>query len=298
MLLSLLAPAIYASNSFIDKYVLERKIGNPAGMPVYSGLAALILGTGVWLLSSTPSLSPHNGLLLVGSGVASLYALSLYFYALRHSHTSYIISLLQMTPVFTLALSLIFLDATISGWQLLAFFIILVGVLGLNFNFERLEGRLHLGIAFWAMLVANLLLSVSILLVTFSVDLSGFTPILIYQSWGLALGGLSLLAVKPVRHAFWQNFRSAGASTLAIMFGNETLFNVANATTFLAVSIGPAALVSVLSGTQVFYGLVFGTLLTLALPHIFKENISKTSLGRKIVFAALLFSGVALLSVA
>jgi drug/metabolite transporter (DMT)-like permease len=296
IVLSLLAPAIYAGNSFIDKYVLERKIRHASGMPIYSTAAALVLGTAAWLLAGMPVLGARDGWLLVASGMTTLYALTLYFYALRHNHTSHIITLLQTVPLYTLLLSAVFLGERLNGGQLAGFLVTLCAVMGLTVT--KFDRRLRLGRGFWAMAGANLLFATSALLVAYTVELEAFMPTLIYQSWGLALAGLTLFVSLPaIRRAFVKSFRHTGGVTLSIMFLNETLFNIANALTFLAISLGPVALVTVLGGTQIFYGLLFGVVLSVLFPGTFKEGLTKYQLAKKVIFSALLFGGVALIAV-
>lgn len=92
--------------------------------------------------------------------------------------------------------------------------------------------------------------------------------------------------------AFHESFRSVGKVTLGVMFFNEILFIISKAFTFLAISLGPVALVGVLGGTQVFYGFLYGILLTLLFPKIFQEDISKNEIVKKLLFAVILFIGI------
>jgi|GEM_PF-517858 len=292
--LSLLAPAIYACNSFIDKYVLARKINDSRCLPIYSAVAAGILGTAGWAAAGWPTLGQKNDLILLLSGAATLYALALYFYALRKNHTSYIIALLETAPIFTLLLSIIFFGDTLSLWQLVGFFLTLCAVIGLSA--DKIKGRLRFDHAFFAICAANVLFAFAVVVIKFASGLHGFMPILVYQSWGLAVGGATLFfAFRPVRQAFFKSFRAAGTATLGIMFLNEILFNVANSVTYLAVSFGPVALVSVLGGTQVLYGVFFGVFLSVLFPHVYSEDATTLGVLKKVTFSALLFAGVGLI---
>lgn len=293
--LSLLAPAIYTVVNYIDKYVVEHKVKDSRGMPIYGTIVALLFGTAVWLIGGMPTLSTQNGLLLLASGMLSMWGFALYFYALARSQTSYIIALLQTTPVFTLILSQIFLDEHLSHLQIAGFVVIFSAILGLSI--DKVERRIKLNGAFYAIIVANLFFACAAISIKYTVNLNGFVPILAYESWGLVIGGTILyLGFENVRRAFHKSFREVGNTTLGIMFFNESLFVVSKAVTFLAISLGPVALVGVLGGTQVFYGFVYGIVLTLLFPRIFNEDTSKREVIKKAIFSSILFIGIWLLS--
>jgi len=76
------------------------------------------------------------------------------------------------------------------------------------------------------------------------------------------------------------------------MFSNELIFVIAKSITFFAYSIGTASLVSVVGSTQVFFGVVYGCLLTIFFPKIIKEDISKEELLKKVIAAVVLFVGL------
>ena len=65
---------------------------------------------------------------------------------------------------------------------------------------------------------------------------------------------------------------------------------------FVALSLGPVALISVVSSINVFFAILFGWILTLIAPAVFKEGISRDELLHKAVWAIVLFVGIVLVS--
>ena len=114
VVLSLIAPVITALVIFVDKYVVEHKIKDSLGMPVFSATTAFLFGSLVWLVTGTPTLSPYNTFIVLLSGFVSMQAYALYYYALARSHAGYIIATMQTTPIFTLILSALFLHDKLS----------------------------------------------------------------------------------------------------------------------------------------------------------------------------------------
>mgnify|MGYP001593407029 FL=1 len=63
-----------------------------------------------------------------------------------------------------------------------------------------------------------------------------------------------------------------------------------------ALAIAPSAgLVTVVMQVQSFYAIIIGVLLTLLIPNIIKEDISVNTLIKKVIGAAIMFSGVYIL---
>jgi uncharacterized membrane protein len=231
------------------------------------------------------------------AGSSSLLGYVLYFYALARSQTSYVIALLQTGPLFTLLLSTLVLHTRLSLLELGGFFLIFIAVLGLSLDPKN--KKIKLTKSFYAVLLANALFAVSDVIIKFTIGLNGFVPIFVYESWGVAIAGVVVLLLsKSIRQAFSNNVKTVQKSTLGIMFFNEGLFIASRAITFLAIAGGPVALVVVLGGTQVFYGLLLGLILTWLFPRIFHEDTAKKDVLRKAGFTVLLFSGIACIAVA
>ncbi len=123
------------------------------------------------------------------------------------------------------------------------------------------------------------------------------SELVMYESAGVVLGGICLLLfVSVVRKAFLKTIRKLKAVDLSLILINESLYLGAKILTYIAVSLGPLALVSILGSTQIFYGILLGAVLTILLPKAFKENISKEGLYKKVFLGALAFIGIILVS--
>jgi drug/metabolite transporter (DMT)-like permease len=294
VVLALLGPAVYTIVNFIDKYIVERKVRDYRGMPIYATIAGFIFGSLFWVFSGMPILSFRDTMIVMLTGILSIFGYALYFNAISKSHTSYIIMLFQMMPVLSLILAFVILGEVINFKQLIGFILILAAVIGLSVNKEH--SSFKLSTSFWLILIADFLFAISGVLIKFTLNANSFSKILSYESWGIGIGGTILFFTFPaVRSAFRDSFKSVGRKVLIIMFLNEGIFIVSKSITLLALTLGPVALVSVLGGTQVFYGILFGWVLTLLFPMVFKEEVSKRALFKKIIFSIILFSGIGLI---
>jgi len=292
---ALLAPLIFTVVNFIDKLILEKHVRNPASMPPYISIMAFFSGCLLFVVTGFPVLPFRDAAIVIFTGILTAVGAVLYYQALSMEETSKVIVLIQIQPVMVLILSFLLLHETISAIQFVGFVLILGAAVTLSA--KRGIGGFQLSGIFGKLLVINFLWSLSVVLFKFVAAGDHFEPFLPYESWGFALGGLLIfLFVGSVRDAFRESLRVIPRQALAIIAVNETIFLGAKLLTLTAVALGPTALVSVLGGTQVFFGIVAGWILTLIAPSIYKENIIPSELLRKGAIAIVLFIGIALIS--
>ncbi|MCA0456703.1 MAG: EamA family transporter [Chloroflexi bacterium] len=292
---ALLAPLVFTVVNFVDKLILEKHIRNPLMMSPFVSLMALLNGTVLWVLTGFPVLSLHDMVIVIFPGLLTAFGAVLYYRALATEETSKVIVLIQMQPVMVLTLAFLLLNETISPMQLVGFVLILGAVLALSVR--KGMGGIPRS-TFIPLLIVNFLWSLSVVLFKFVAETGDFTRFLAYESWGMALGGLLIYLFFPsVRKAFHENVRQVPRRALGVIALNETIFVVAKLMTLAAVALGPTALVSVLGGTQVFFGIVAGWLLTVVAPTVYKENINRSELVRKGAVALVLFAGIGLINI-
>lgn len=292
---ALLAPAAYAAINYVDKYLIESKVKDYRGMPLYSAIAGTVFGTVLWIIYGFPLLSFTQGLLVILTGVLSIFALALYFKSLAGEETSIIIILFQLGPVFSLTLSYFLLGEAITPTQLIGFTLILLSVIGVSMKVSK--NSIKLTQAFWLILIYDLFWALANVLFKFVSTESAFSTLIIYEGWGFGVGGLLLWLFYPsAKRAFLENVKVVGKSVMSIIFLNEGIFVLARFLTYFALTMASVALVTVLGSTQVFFGVGYGIVLTLLFPKIFKEDTDFKNISKKIVFALLAAGGIVLVS--
>lgn len=281
---ALLAPMVFIIVNF-------KEIRNPLSMPPFVGLVAAVSGLLLWIITGFPTLELRDMALVLLAGAMYGFAAAFYYRALSLEETSKLVILFQLQPVVLLVLSFLLLGEKISPQQLIGFGIILSAAMALSVN--RQAGTLRPSAAMWSAVAVVLLTSAASILFKFVVEGSSFNKIIAYESWGLALGSLLIYLIVPaVRRAFHTTLRTASRRALGIVGLNECIFIVAKLLSYSAIALGPVALVSVLAGTQVFYGILIGWILTVLAPAIYKESIGRSSLLWKGALAVVLFVGV------
>ncbi len=292
--LALLAPFVYAVNVFLDKYLIESKFPDYRALPIFSAILALPVFI-VLSLSGGMFLGLTDALLVILSGVFTIWAFSIYLEALIKEETSLIIIMIQIVPVIVLLLSYLFLGETITNKQLVGF--ILLTLSSVFVSFKKEKNKFKLSNAIFYMLVADILWALPYIFIKYASSSISFRSLIAYESLGVFIGGIILLLLIPkIKKAFTKTLSKIKQSVLGLVMINESLFLGGKILTYLAVAIGPAALVSVLGSTQIFFGIILGIILSLLVPGVFKEDISFKGFLKKGVFGIIAFVGIILVS--
>ncbi len=293
---ALLAPVIFTVVNFIDKLILEKHVHNPASMPPYLAVMAFLSGCVLFVVTGFPVPPLSDVAIVMFTGILVAVGALLYYRALSMEETSKVIVLIQIQPVMVLILSFLLLHETITAIQFVGFVLILGAAVTLSA--KRGMGGIQFSKTLGMLLIVNFVWSLSVVMFKFVAAGDHFERFLPYESWGFALGGLLIfLFVRSVRDAFLESFRTIPKQAMAIIAVNETIFLCAKLLTLAAVALGPTALVSVLGGTQVFFGIVAGWILTVLIPSIYREEIAQRDLVRKGFVALVLFAGIACINI-
>jgi drug/metabolite transporter (DMT)-like permease len=290
--LALAAPAIMTVVNFIDKYLLERHIPEHRALPIFAGLSGALASLVIIPFVQAELAVPTTTLLiLLIAGMSVIVGAVFYFQAISRDQASTVILIFQVTPLLTLILGWGLLGETIGGWQLVGFFLILVAAAALSI--QPNAGKFRISLTAWLMFAAAFTVAARSVLVRTIPTSPSYSSIVVYTGLGQGIGAVLLYMFSTTRRqVFHQTFATTRKSALVMLGLNETFFLVGSALGNLAITLGPVALVNVLGGTASFYGIVFGALLTMIAPTIFKESLAKTDLLRKAGLAMLLFAGL------
>ena len=129
---AIMSSAVYAMTNFVDKFLLEKEVKDYRGLVIYTSIIGFIFGSLFWMVFGFLTLPLFDALLVVGSGILTIWGLALYFRALTEEKTSTVIILMQMVPVITLFMSSTFLQEKISTFQLVGFILIFLSTISIS----------------------------------------------------------------------------------------------------------------------------------------------------------------------
>lgn len=297
--IALLPPLLYALTNHTDKYLIEKyfKGGGIGALIIFSGLFSIIVLPIIYFLAPEAlAVSPATMLILAGSGALVVLSILCYLYALQADEASVVIPFYQTIPIFAYILGLIVLGESLTGWQFFGSALVLLGASILALNLEGEEGGWHFRKrVVLLMLLASLMYALnSVIFKFFALDL-GFWPSLFWDSVGKVLVGLLFLLLVPVyRREFLTTIRANRPLIFLLNSTNEILTILADSIAGYAILLAPLALVSVvLGGFQPVFVFAIGILLTLFLPQLGTETLSRRSLIQRLIAIILVVAGTA-----
>lgn len=295
IVLALLAPLVYAVNVFTDKYLVSSRLKDYRSLPIFSSLVAFGFAILLWVFTGFQILSSYDSSLILLSGIFTILGFAFYLEALTEEETSLLILLIQLSPVFVLTLSFIFLGEVITQKQFLGFGLLLTASIAASYKKQKSSWGFSKAVGF--ILLADLVWSLAFIFIKLASQDVSLTTLLIYESIGAVIGGILLLLTLPaIRKSFIKTIRVLKPLDLGLIIFNETLYLGGKALTYMAVALGPVALVSILGSTQIFYGILIGAILTFILPKVFKEDLTKEGFVKKVLLGVVACAGIILVS--
>ena len=304
LLFVILASLFYALVSLVDKYVLTNVNIRPSVLVFYIG----VLGMLVFLLApfvgfAVPSLAAF--LLSAGSGFLFSLALFVFFTRLRTFEASRLVPAVgAFIPLFIFLFVFILSGGreTLSGFELAAFLLLIAGTVLISHK----KGTSHTRASLQAALGSAFLFSLAFVMAKFAYMGQSFWPIFMVMRIGGLAVSLGLLFSQEVRNELLGKGQGGSGISFWEMPGKYAIFLVGQASGALgeisrnaALFLVPLAMlpfVNALQGLQHVFLLVFAALLSWKFPHIFREEVSRSSLAGKLVAILLIGGGLALLA--
>ena len=291
--LALLAPLFWVGSNFIDKYLLGKHTKGIYDFLFFSTISSFPFFVGLVLFLGLPQLTYYS-IIPVILGMVLIYSYGFYGKAIEQGETSTLVISFKLIPVFTLILALLFLGQTITGLELVAFILVLVGAIVVSLERES-GGFLFTKGAGW-ILVAIMMWSVMFLFADYALEKMPFWDFFILDTLGSAIAGIPFLFFPGIRNQVIHGLRTASLSKYEWFIGNNLFDFLGQMSMKKSLSLAPSAgLVTVAIQVQSLYAIVLGVVLTILFPHVTKENISRNHVLKKIIGAAVMFLGIYLL---
>lgn len=293
-LIALIGPVLYAISNHIDKYLLTKyfKGGEVGAVTLFSALF------GTFALPIIYSVEPDVfsiGLVpilaLTLSGISGVICLILYFKALQKEEASVVVPFYQTIPIFGFIMGFLILGETVDLVQVIDCSLIIAGTVVLSLDMRKHRTLFKKKVAI-LMLSASLIFALSGVIFKLIALEDGFWPSIFWNFVGYVLAGVILYAfVTPYRRQFLKVIKSNNWKVLALNSLNETLFIMADGTAVYATLLAPIALVMTINGLQPLFVFLFGVLITIFLPGLPKETMTKNSLAQRILAIGLITVG-------
>jgi transporter family protein len=289
ILFAILASLLWSACNIIDKYVYTKLLKNPMISIIFMGIIGIFIGAGIYFMRGFSELSYFNILIAMVSSGIYLFAVLLYFKAVKIEDISTIVPLYYITPLFTLILATILLGEIFTPLKYLGIFLLVAGAMFIS---AKGSFRPSLGKAFWLIMASSVLISVNSVITKYLLGFSDFWTIYAYMRIGIFLWLIPsyFINFKDISHAI-KKHRAKAVSWVSI---SEFLNLVAIFLSTIAASIGYVTLVGALTSIQPFFVLLITVLMSIYIPKILKEEIGKSAIALKLAGIIVMFIGALL----
>ncbi|TAL53471.1 MAG: hypothetical protein EPN86_04350 [Nanoarchaeota archaeon] len=291
-LLSLVPPFVWGIGSIIDKILVSKYVkGLHAGILTnfVSGLLPLVLVP----FFPLKHVAFNSLIWIIGAGILWGCARLFYCLAISKEEASRVIPFFQISPILILVFSIFFLGEQINLLQALGFTAVLAGVLWISVR--KKEKKLHFTDAIGDLIFYTIFITAAFLLLK-SFSMADWWTSLILLNIGFAISTVPFLIfnLKNVAYDVKKQPKQLGI----LLFSLSILTLIGRGAFFGALSLAPAAIVTVISSVQALFVLIFATYLSINAPQLIREDVSMKVLVSKIGAILLILAGVAVLAFA
>jgi drug/metabolite transporter (DMT)-like permease len=297
-----------------DKFLLSKKIHSSIAYAFYVGIWSVFNVGLLFFWPWMPNLQEMTLDLL--AGFLFLITLVFWYKALHQSEASRVVPIVgALVPVFSFILSFVFLGETLSGQQLLAFFILICGGVLISikhtkvYSYQRVVARFREvvgdivgNVPAGAQPTSRILINSVTAAVFFAVYYILMKYIYMYQPFvgsfvwsrlGSFVGVLLMLFVPDWRRLIFE--QQKGAKTPKNMFYFLTIRLLAAAAFIMinwAISLGNVAMVNALQGVQYLFLFVIILLISNKFPKMLNEQLGGGVLLQKLIGTVMVCLGL------
>ena len=296
--LSLGAAAVTALVSIFDKTVIYRYATTPRTLPLLIGIAQTAVGVVLIAVVRVPDTATVS-LVLWALAAGALFALGvqIFMHVLFAEEVSRTVSVIQSAPIFTALFAFFFLGEQLGPAEWLATVAVVAGAVSLSLRTDSEYRRLFLHRSFVLLMIASALQGGAHVFGKAAVD---DLPVLFTHALrSLSFGGaLLLFNLRPAPWRDISDFVRERSPALRFVAMNELIIATAGLLLLLwALSLGPAALVTALSGTRAFFLVTYSTMLALVWKGALGEVTTRGAILTKVASTALIVGGTAAIAV-
>lgn len=299
IMITICASFLWGITNHIDKFMINSvdKSGiSIKTLLIFSSLVAGLVFTPAWLIFTRFSV-PINIISLICVLLASgIYTLATYFYfkALDNNDASIVAVMLQLVPVFSYILSLLFFKESLTIQQIIGCTIIILSAIMISLDFKEKNNKSKFK-ALILMIVSSVCFAIYFILFDVAIRNSDYSSCAFWYQVGLLLIGIILMCIKSYRITFINTIKTNGKKYFPINIINESINLISELLVNFANLTIPIALANVLYGLQGAFVFLLGIVGTKLLPKYFNEDLTKTVVLQKVACIVLSVVGLIVL---
>jgi uncharacterized membrane protein len=225
-------------------------------------------------------------------GFVRIYYTLPYFKALMVEEVSRVIPLLQLTPVFVLILSSLFLHEVLRPEDYVAFGLLVLG--GTLFAIRLTKG-IRISLAFYLMILSSFLLALYSVALKYLFSVQDFYTIFIWVQIAGFITFFQFIPLRPFRSSLISTYKMTSRQIGVILVAEQAVAYVSVFAYNYAIANGPLTLISSVGATQPLFVLLFATILSYRFPRVLREELTKMDVALKVLGLIAIFAGTYLI---
>jgi drug/metabolite transporter (DMT)-like permease len=281
--------------SIVDSHLISRRM--PSFNSFLLPVAAVHFGLGLSILLALPlpgQVETNAVLIAIGSAIARTVGAMFMLKAMRTEEVSRIIPVVHTFPIFVAIMAVPLLGEILGYLEWLAIAITVAGAVLISVRTGTKGQGLRLSRSFVLLLGCSLLWGIANTGTKYALDQISFWNM--YSINAICLGGVFALVALRRRTLTELAGMALRNRILSVLVLNEIIAFAGTTLSFRAMEEGPVSLVSTVLSIRPLFVFVFALALSLVLPAILEERLTKGIVLVKIVSIALVVGGVAILT--
>ncbi len=205
---------------------------------------------------------------------------------------SVVIILSNISPIFVVLLSMIFLNEILTLPRYVGIFLLVFSAILISYR-KNDKRRTSIKSKLKFILPLPILASISLVVGKYLLNHISYWSLYFWGALGILTIGLSFLSSSKIRKEVFLIIKKP--RVISLIFTSEFFAASATILSFIAISLSPVSLVSALGSLTPFFVLVYTTILTIFLPRLLKEDINKHVIILKFLAVVLIFLGTYLI---
>jgi len=283
---------IWSIAAIIVKFARVKYIKSPVGYLIITAPVALF--SLVFLIFGKIHIPSAKMILyILITSIAGLTGYWLYLVALHKEEISKVITLFGTTPIVTLILATIFLKEVLTIKYYLAFPLIVIG--SMLISVKKTEERFKVSSGLLLIFISVVFYSIQKLFFKLLAEVDFVSVIIIREFSFLIILPILFIFSREVRKKTKEDLNQINKRKLALIYAGEIMGMTGVALSYLAIQRGPVSLVSLIQGTEGLFVIILAALISIFIPKILKEEITKKTISLKIISALLILVGLYLI---
>lgn len=217
-------------------------------------------------------------------GIFSALAVFAYLFALEDEEATVVVPFYQTIPIFSGILGYLFLGEEVTTSQIIGMLIIISGSIILSLEIDEVNNFKFKTKAVILMLISSFLFTINAIIFKKVALESSFWVSIFWENVGLLVTGLFIfIFFKNYRKLFIGVFKENRAKVMIFNIVSEILVLIGNISLQYALMLAPVALVLLVDSYQPIFVLIWAVIFYFLFPNIFKEELDRKNLIKKII---------------